>query len=99
MQERVCAVDHSTAQRRFVHYAPRIEKAFSNNKKRAGHRWKLDEIYIKIKGERKYLYRAVENQGDTVDFLLTARRDKKAVLRFLNKAIASTSKTKPDQYR
>jgi transposase-like protein len=92
MQERGYAVDHSTVQRWVVHYAPRIEKAFRKNKKRIGNRWRLDETYIKIKGEWKYLYRAVDKQGNTVDFLLTAKRDKKAARRFLNKAIGSNGK-------
>ena len=92
MQERGYAVDHSTVQRWVVHYAPRIEKVFRKNKKRVGNRWRLDETYVKIKGEWKYLYRAVTKQGDTVDFLLTARRDKKAARRSLNKAIDSNGK-------
>jgi len=92
MQERGYAVDHSTVQRWVVHYAPRIEKAFRQNKKQVGNRWRLDETYIKIKGEWKYLYRAVDKQGHTVDFLLTAKRDKKAARRFLNKAIGSNGK-------
>ena len=92
MQERGYGVDHSTIQRWVVHYAPRIEKAFRKNKKRVGHRWRLDETYIKIKGEWKYLFRAVDKQGNTVDFLLTAKRDKKAARRFLNKAIGSNGK-------
>jgi putative transposase len=85
-------VDDSTIQRWVVYYAPRIEKAFRKNKKRVGNRWRFDETYIKIKGEWKYLYRAVDKQGDTIDFLLTAKRDKKAARRFLNKAIGSSGK-------
>ena len=92
MQERGYEVDHSTIQRWVVHYAPRIEKAFRNIKKRTGLRWRLDETYIKIKGQWKYLYRAVDKQGNTVDFLLTDKRDKKAALRFLNKAIGTNGK-------
>ena len=65
MQERGYAVDHSTVQRWVVHYAPRIEEAFRKNKKRAGNRWRLDETYVKIKGEWRYLYRAVDKQGNT----------------------------------
>ena len=65
MQERGYALDHSTVQRWVIHYAPRIEKAFRENRKRVGHRWRLDETYIKIKGEWKYLYRAVDKQGNT----------------------------------
>lgn len=49
----------------------------------------LEAIYVKIQSKWKYLYRAVHKQGNTVDFLLTTRRDKKAVLRFLCKSIAS----------
>ena len=97
MQERGYAVDHSTVNRWALHYAPRIKKAFHKNKKRVGHRWRLDwpsipETYIRIKGKWKYLYRAVDKQGNTVDFLLTAKRDKKAARRFLNKAIGSSGK-------
>ena len=75
-----------------MHYAHRNEKAFRKNKKRAGHRWRLDETYIRIKGKWKYLYRAVDKKGNTIDFLLTAKRDKRAALRFLNKAIGSNGK-------
>jgi transposase-like protein len=97
MQERGYAVDHSTVQRWVVRYAPRIEKPFRENKKRVGLRWRLDwsgipETYIKIWGDWKYLYRAVDKQGNTIDFLLTARRDRKVALRFLNKAIGSNGK-------
>jgi transposase-like protein len=92
MQERGYEVDHSTIQRWVVHYAPRIEQAFRKTKKRTGLRWRPDETYIRIKGEWKYLYRAVDKQGNTVDFLLTAKRDKKAARRFLNKAIGSNGK-------
>ena len=52
----------------------------------------MDETYLKIKGVWNYLYRAVDKQGNTVDFLLTAKRDKKAAQRFLNKAIGSNGK-------
>jgi len=92
MQERGYVVDHSTVQHWVVHYAPCIEKVFRHNKKRTALRWRLDEAYIKIKGEWNYLYRAVDKQGNTIDFLLTARRDKKAARRFLNKAIGFEGK-------
>lgn len=92
MEERGYAVDHSTVQRWVVHYALRIEKAFRKNKKQTGLRWRMDETYIEIKGQWKYLYRAVDKQGKTVDFLLTAKCDKKAAKRFLTKAIGSNGK-------
>ena len=52
-----------------------------------GTSWRLDETYFRVNGKWKYLYRAVDKVGDTVDFLLTAKRDRKAAKRFLNKAI------------
>ena len=51
----------------------------------------MDETYIKVKGDWKYLYRAVDKQGKTVDLLLTAKRDKAAALRFFEKAIKASS--------
>ncbi len=65
-----------------VHYALLLEKAFNQKKKRPGNRWRLDETYIKVKGEWKYYYRAVNKQGGTIDFLLTAKRDTRAALNF-----------------
>jgi len=92
MAERGFTVDHSTIQRWVVHYSPKLEKAFHGKKKRPGDRWRLDETYIKVKGSWKYFYRAVDKQGNTIDFLLTAKRDKKAALRFLTKAIGRNGK-------
>ena len=59
MEERGFSVDHSTINRWVVHYAPRLEKAFRREKKRVGDRWRMDETYIKVKGEWKYLYRVM----------------------------------------
>jgi transposase-like protein len=92
MKERGFEIDHSTIQRWVVHYAPQLEEAFHKKKKRPGDRWRLDETYIKVKGKWKYFYRAVDKQGNTIDFLLTAKRDKKAALRFLTKAIGRNGK-------
>ena len=68
MKERGFEVDHSTIQRWVVHYAPQQEEAFHKKKKRPGDRWRLDATYIKVKGRWKYLYRAVDRQGNTIDF-------------------------------
>jgi transposase-like protein len=87
VQERGYAVDHSTIQRRIVYYALRIEKTFRKTKKKTGHRWRMDETYIKIKSKWRYLYRAVDKHGNTVDFLLTAKRDTKSAQRFFTKTI------------
>ncbi len=92
MHERGFSVDHSTINRWVLHYAPQLEAAFRRKKKRVGNRWRMDESYIKVKGQWTYYYRAVDKQGQTIDFLLTAARDTNAALRFLKKAIAQNGK-------
>jgi putative transposase len=88
MEERGIEVDHSNIYRWVQKFTPQLEAAFRKGKKRAvGKSWRMDETYIKIKGQWKYLYRAVDKDGQTIDFLLTARRDKKAALRFFKKAV------------
>ena len=92
MQERGFSVDHSTINRWVIHYSPQLEAAFRLKKKRAGNRWRMDETYIKVKGQWKYYYRADDKQGQPIDFLLTATRDTKAALCFLKKAINENGK-------
>ena len=78
MVERGFSVDHSTINRWVLHYSPQLEAAFRFKKKRVGTRWRMDETYIKVKGQWAYYYRAVDKQGQTIDFLLTSKRDTKA---------------------
>src|SRR5215475_5086976 len=87
MEERGVEVDHSTINRWVIKYSPQLEEAFHRRKRAVWMSWRMDETYIKVKGEWKYLYRAVDKQGQTIDFLLTEHRDKEAALRFLKKAI------------
>ncbi|HFO2534833.1 TPA: IS6 family transposase [Yersinia enterocolitica] len=87
MAERGIAVDHSTLHRWVIRLVPVLDKAFRRHKRSVGSRWRMDETYIKIKGQWKYLYRAVDTVGQTIDFLLTAKRDTAAALRFFRKAI------------
>ena len=87
MQERGVEVDHSSLNRWVLKYTPLLEQAFRQRKRPVGTSWRMDETYISVKGQWKYLYRAVDKAGRTVDFLLTAKRDRKAALRFLRKAI------------
>jgi len=88
MAERGVEVDHSNIYRWVQKFSPQLEAVFRNGRKRpVGQSWRMDETYIKIKGQWRYLYRAVDKEGQTIDFLLTARRDKKAAKRFLRKAI------------
>jgi transposase-like protein len=87
MEERGVEVDHATINRWVIKYSPLLEEAFPRRKRPVGMSWRLDETYIRVKGEWKYLYRAVDKDGKTIDFLLTEHRDEPAAKRFLTKAI------------
>ena len=87
MTERGIVVDHSTLHRWVIHLVPLLDEVFRRHKRTVGRRWRMDETYIRIKGQWKYLYRAVDTDGQSIDFLLTARRDAAAALRFFRKAI------------
>jgi transposase-like protein len=60
---------------------------FRRRKRPVGTSWRMDATYIKVSGQWKYLYRAVDKSGDSVDFLLTAKRDLAAARRYLERAI------------
>ena len=92
MQERGVSVDHSTLNRWVLKFTPEFEKRFRKWKKPTGGSWRLDETYILIKGKWRYLYRAVDKEGETIDFLLRAHRDLTAARKFLEKAIRSSGK-------
>jgi putative transposase len=87
MGERGVTVDHSTLNRWVIKYAPEVEKQFRRCQRPVGRSWRLDETYVKIKGKSAYLYRAVDKEGHTIDFLLTPNRDRDAAETFLHKAI------------
>jgi len=87
MGERGVTVDHSTLNRWVIKYAPEVEKQFRRRQLPVGRSWRLDETYVKIKGKSAYLYRAVDKEGQTIDFLLTPNRDRAVAEAFLCKAI------------
>jgi len=87
MEERGVEVDHSTINRWVIKYSPQLAEAFHRPKRPVWVSWRMDETYIRVKGEWRYLYRAVDKHGQTIDFLLTEQRDQEAALRFLKKAI------------
>ncbi len=86
MQERGVFVDHSIVHRWALKILPVMALIFRRRKQPVGTSWRVDEIYIKVAGQWKYLYRAVDKSGDTVDFLLTAKRDLAAARRYLERA-------------
>ena len=87
MEECGVSVDHSSIKRWAIRFLPVIEKMARKHKRPVGGSWRMDETYIKVKGVWKYLYRAVDKQGKTVDFLLTAKRAIAAAKRFFDKAM------------
>jgi putative transposase len=87
MGERGVTVDHSTLNRWVIKYAPEVAKRFRRCQRPVGRSWRMDEPYVKIKGKAAYLYRAVDKDGHTIDFLLTPNRDRDAAETFLRKAI------------
>jgi putative transposase len=87
MAERGVAVDHSTIHRWAVKMLPVLAAICRRRKRPVGKSWRMDETYIKVAGQWKYLYRAVDKTGDTVDFLLRAKRDHAAARAFFERAI------------
>ena len=89
MGERGVSVDHSTIYRWVQKYAPEIEKRLRWQWR--GPRstsWRIDETYVKVRGQWAYLYRAVDKHGNTIDFYLSPTRNTAAAKRFLGKALS-----------
>jgi transposase-like protein len=87
MSERGIALAHTTILRWVQPYVPEFEKRWSQYARPVGGSWRCDETYIKVNGRWTYLYRAVDKQGHTVDFLLSEKRDVAAAKRFFRKAM------------
>jgi transposase-like protein len=87
MAERGISVDHTTIHRWTVHFAPLLLEQFNRRKRPVTSRWHVDETYIKVRGQWRYLYRAIDNYGDTVEFWFSERRNLAAAKRFLRIAL------------
>jgi IS6 family transposase len=90
-------VDHSTLNRWVLAYAPLVERRLRTFRKPHCGSVRIDETYIKIRGEWRYLYRALDKHGTPVDFLLTAKRDLEAAKRFFRKMLADQPLLAPDR--
>ena len=88
MAERGVKVDHATLNRRVVKFAPLIAARAQPRKRPTATSWRMDETYINVKGKWTYLYRALDRDGQTLDFLLSERRNLAAARRFFKRAIA-----------
>ncbi|KAB2665845.1 IS6 family transposase [Brucella tritici] len=89
LAERGIAVDHATLNRWVVRYSPLIAAQAQSRKRPTARSWRVDETYIKVRGQWTYLYRAVDRDGQTLDFMLSERRNLAAARRFFKKAIAA----------
>jgi IS6 family transposase len=88
LSDRGVVVDHTTLFRWVQAYAATLEKRVRRHLRPCTGSWRVDETYIKVKGVWTYLYRAVDSLGQTIDFLLSVRRDAAAAKRFFRKALA-----------
>lgn len=93
MRERGLSLDHTTIYRWVQRYAPELEKRCRPHLRQTTDSYRVDEAYIKIKGRWYYLYRAIDSTGQTIDFLLSAKRDARAAKRFFRQML----KGAPDQ--
>src|SRR5512145_3246440 len=95
MLERGLSLDHTTIYRWVQAYAPDLEKRIRPHLRLTNDSYRVDETYVKIKGEWKYLYRAVDSTGQTIDFMLSAKRDARAAKRFFRKMLKAASHSSP----
>jgi transposase, IS6 family len=95
MRERGLSLDHTTIYRWVQAYAPELEKRIRPHLRPTNDSYRVDETYVKIKGEWKYLYRAVDSTGQTIDFMLSAKRDARAAKRFFSKMLKAPRHQSP----
>ena len=89
MEERGVDVDHAALSRWVIEFSPLIAAQAQSKKRPTATSWRMDETYIKVKGKWVYHYRAVDRNGQTLDFMLSERRDKPAARRFFRHAIGN----------
>jgi len=94
-QERGLRVDHSTIYRWVQAYSPQLDKRCRPYLCPTSDSWRVDEVYVKAQGQGKWLYRAVDKYGDTLDFLLSAKRDVQAAKRFFCKTLNACNSQAP----
>ena len=95
MRERGLCVDHTTICRWVQRYAPEIDKRCRPFLRRTNDSYRIDETYVRVAGAWTYLYRGVDSNGDTLDFLLRATRDRKAAIAFFRKTLGAAHTTSP----
>jgi len=87
LAERGITVTYETVRQWCRKFAPAYAKKLKKRQGRLGDTWYLDEVFITIQGQRQYLWRAVDQDGDTIDILVQRRRNKKAAVRFFRRLL------------
>ena len=95
MGERGLAVDHTTIWRWIQRYGPEVHRRLRGQVKRKSSTWHMDETFVRNAGRWLYLFRAVDGQGQTVDFYLSETRDREAAKVFLKRALANGDNRPP----
>src|SRR3954462_10176844 len=95
MEERDLSMAHTTIMRWVHQYGPQLDKRVRRHLKPTNDSWRVDETYIKVKGQWMYLDRAVDSEENTIDFYLSESRDKQAAKHFFKKALAASHVCKP----
>jgi len=90
MSERRLNVVHTTIFRWVQHFAPELDRRIRPHLKASNDSWRVDETYVKVRGQWMYLYRAVDSAGNTLDFLLNETRSKRAAKRIFHKALGQS---------
>jgi transposase-like protein len=93
LTERGVEVDHVTIYRWVLRFTPLLADAARPCRHSVGNRWQVDETYVKVAGHWRYAYRAVDQFGQVIDVLVSARRDAMAARRFFERAIGATKVT------
>jgi len=98
MAERGLNVDHSTVGRWVLRYAPELSKRVRRELRTPNRSWRVDETYVRVAGRWTYLYRAVDSAGETIDFMLSPKRDALAAKHFLQLALWRAGQVQPCPY-
>ena len=95
MAERGLTVDHSTIARWVQHYGPILNERIRREMRHPNRSWRVDETYLRVAGRWTYLYRAIDSAGNTIDFLLSPKRDRIAAKGFLQLALLRAGPIRP----
>ncbi len=95
LSERGIEVCHTTIYRWLIEFSPLITTKIKKKVRKTNDSWRVDETYVKVNGQWTYLYRAIDSKGNTLDFMLSKRRNKKATIKFFKKILGNESHRKP----